>query len=194
MRPLVLAAFIVLIGLPAPARAEWQIRPFLGAALGKDTTFTPGAAGGPKLVYGATAGFLGEVLGVEADFSRWSGFLKDDQTIVTNSAVTAIMGNVTIAMPRRLTEYTLRPYFGGGAGLMRVSIEQTVRSFNSTRNMTGVDVGGGVTGFLTRRVGLNWDLRHFRGHRSDTSGGVGFSIGPEQLSYWRANMALAIRY
>jgi hypothetical protein len=58
--------------------------------------------------------------------------------------------------------------------------------------LPATDVGGGVTGFLSKRIGVNWDVRYFQSvGRGDQ---VGLSIGPEQLSFWRANMAIAIRY
>ena len=185
------------MSVSTPARAEWQIRPFLGMVLGSSTTFEfPSESGGPKLVYGASAGFLGDIIGVEADFGRWSGYLTEEQGITVGDSVTTLMGNVTVALPRRLTEYTLRPYFAGGAGLIRATSEFRVASFNYTRNMTGMDLGAGVTGFLTRRVGLNWDIRHFRAYGlSEGDEGFGVSLGrPERLSFWRAHMALAIRY
>jgi opacity protein-like surface antigen len=191
------AAVVLMMSVAAPARAEWQIRPFLGMVLGSSTTFEyPTESGAPKLVYGASAGFLGDIFGVEADFSRWSGYLLDDQKITVDDSVTTLMGNVTVALPRRLTEYTLRPYFAGGAGLIRVSNEFLITSNNYTRNMTGMDLGAGVTGFLTRRVGVNWDVRHFRAYGlSEGDEGFGFSLGqPERLSFWRVHMALAIRY
>ncbi len=197
MRRLLFATTLLLVSVPASARAEWQIRPFLGLVLGSSTTFAfPAESGGPKLVYGASAGFIGDVVGVEADFSRWSGYLTDERALVVSDSVTTLMGNVTIALPRRLTEYTLRPYFAGGAGLIRVSNEQTAASFNYARNLTGMDLGGGVTGFLSDRIGLNWDVRHFRAYGlSEGDDGFGVSLGrPERISFWRANMALAIRY
>jgi len=195
MRGLFLTAAVLVLGVPASARAELQIRPFLGLAFGTSTTFAPDPDGGdksPKLVYGASAGLLGEVVGVEADFARWSGFLTPNESLIVGSTVTTLMGNVVVALPRRLTEYTLRPYFGGGAGLVRVSVEQTLNALSYSRNMTGIDLGGGVTGFLTRRIGVSWDVRHFRAHGPDAL--TGDSIAPERISFWRANMALAIRY
>ncbi len=195
MRGLLLTAVVLVLGVPAQAGAELQIRPFLGLAFGTSTTFTPDPDGGdksPKLVYGASAGLLGEIVGVEADFARWSGFLTPNESLIVSSKVTTLMGNVMVALPRRLTEYTLRPYFGGGAGLVRVSVEQTLNALSYSRNMTGIDLGGGVTGFLTRRIGFNWDVRHFRAHGPEVL--TGDSIAPERISFWRANMALAIRY
>jgi hypothetical protein len=53
------------------------------------------------------------------------------------------------------------------------------------------DVGVGVVGFLTNRMGVSWDVRRFQSVGRNT---VGLSFGDEQLSYWRATMAVAIRY
>ena len=51
-------------------------------------------------------------------------------------------------------------------------------------------VGGGVTGFLSDRIGLGWEARWFR---SLSGSSRGLSLGNEQVSFWRANMAVVIR-
>ena len=58
--------------------------------------------------------------------------------------------------------------------------------------MPVIDIGGGVTGFLTDRVGVGWDVRRFQSLAGKE--GRGISIGEEQISYWRASMMLALRY
>ena len=42
-----------------------------------------------------------------------------DFKLVSKSSVLTFTGNVIVGLPRRATEYTLRPYFVGGFGLMR---------------------------------------------------------------------------
>jgi hypothetical protein len=60
------------------------------------------------------------------------------------------------------------------------------------RTSLGVlDFGGGATGFLTDRIGLNWDVRYFRSVGGEE--GTGLSFGKEQISFWRATMGVAIR-
>jgi len=59
--------------------------------------------------------------------------------------------------------------------------------------LDGFDLGAGVVGFLTNKVGVCWDLRRFQSIGGDTSG-AGISFGDEHLSFWRATMAVAIRY
>lgn len=174
--------------------AEWQLRPFLGVTFGGDTTFfdLERASGKANLALGLNGVLLGEWIGVDADLGYAPGFFQSgDQNLVTRSRVTTLTGNVVIALPRRLAEFTLRPYFVGGAGLMRVRIVDPSKVLSVSSTLPAVDLGGGVTGFLSDRIGVNWDVRHFRSVGGKTRG---FSFGEEQLSFWRANMALVFRY
>jgi hypothetical protein len=180
---------------PAQAWAEWQIRPFVGLTFGGGTTFVDleRAAGKPNLVFGASGGWLGEVFGIDADFGYGPGFFQTgDQHLVLNSSATTLTGNVVIALPRRLAQYGLRPYFVGGAGLMHVRIDDSFGALPVARSLAAIDVGGGATGFVSDRIGVNWDVRYFRSIGRGTDSGLSF--GAEQLSFWRANIALAIRY
>ena len=185
----------VLLLAPAHASAEWQVKPFLGMTFGGGTTFVDPekAAGRPNFVVGVSTGLLGEVLGVDADFGHAPGFFQSgSQNLVLHSSVTTLTGNIVIALPRRLTEFTLRPYFVGGAGLMYVHIVRGAGLLDVAASLPAIDLGGGATGFLTDRIGVNWDVRHFR--RTGKGEERGLSVGPEDLSFWRANIALAIRY
>ena len=56
--------------------------------------------------------------------------------------------------------------------------------------LPAMNVGGGATGFVSDRWGLNWDVRYFRGSSRDAKG---LSIGSERLSFWRASMAVVLR-
>ena len=184
----------LLLCRPAPAGAEWQLRPFLGLTFGGGTTFfdLERAAGGANAVIGFNTVLIGELLGVEADFGYGPGFFqRGDLHLVTRSSVTTLTGNVVIALPRRLSEFTLRPYFVGGAGLAESRINDSTQVLRVRSTLPAVDLGGGVTGFLSDRIGLSWDVRHFRTFGGKTAG---VSFGREQLSFWRANMALVFRY
>lgn len=197
MRIAALVLVLVVFG-PARAQAEWQLKPFAGLTFGGSTTFLDleQAAGEANLVIGFSGVWLGELVGIDADFGHGPGFFQSgDQSLVAGSSVTTLTGNIVVALPRRLSEYTLRPYFVGGAGLMHVRITDSPKVLGGSSTLAAIDIGGGVTGFLTDRVGLSWDVRRFQ-----SVGGMvgGLSIGPEQrpeqLSFWRANMALAFRY
>ena len=195
MRLSVLTMAVLLLA-PAYAWAEWQIKPFLGVTFGGVTTFVDfeQAAGNPNVVAGVSGVLLGEVVGIEADVSYAPGFFQSgDQHLVAGSSATTLTGNIVIAMPRRLVQYTLRPYFVGGLGLMHARITPGLGVLQVASTLPALDIGGGATGFLTDRIGLNWDVRRF-GSFGGTDEGRGLSFGAEQLSFWRAIMAIAIRY
>jgi hypothetical protein len=201
----------VVLSTANQAAAEWQVTPSFAISFGGGTTFVvadvdvPGSA---NAMFGLRGQLLGEVFGVEADFGVAPGFFQkglfqfgaedlvgpgggsEDDKVSSN--VTTLTGNVVIAVPRRVAEFTLRPYAVGGIGLMRVRNDD-LAALPAASTLTALDIGGGVTGFLSDRIGLNWDFRRFWSvGGSDQESGI--SIGEEQLSFWRASMGLAIRF
>jgi len=76
---------------------------------------------------------------------------------------------------------------------MRVRTTTLFNVFDLSTVMPVLDVGVGVVGFLTNTVGVSWDLRRFQSVGGGT-GGAGISFGDERLSFWRATMAVAVRY
>src|SRR5438105_765782 len=106
-------AVVLLACSAAPAAAEWQIKPFVGVTGGGETTLVDleKAAGSPRFAFGVSGVLLGDVFGIESDLSRTPGFFqRGDQQLVVQSSVTTLTGNIVVAFPRHLTEYTLRPY------------------------------------------------------------------------------------
>ena len=192
----------LLLLAPRVAVAEWQVRPFLGFTFGGATTFVDPekAIGTQNAVIGVSGGWLGEIFGIEADFGRAPGFFQADRpessTVdpqVLTSGVTTLTGNVVIALPARLAGYGLRPYFSGGAGLMHIDAVARFQIVDLHRTLPMLSLGGGVTGFVTNRIGLSWDVRRLNTLRGEGET-LGNSVGREQLSFWRATMAVALRY
>lgn len=188
------------LAAPASASAEWQVRPFVGFTFAGDTTFVDPekAVGTQNAIIGVSGGWLGDVFGLEADFGRAPGFFQTDAPPVPDaelvtSAVTTLTGNVVIAMPARMAGYGLRPYFSGGAGLMHIDWVGKLEIFQVHRTLPMLSLGGGVTGFLTNRVGVSWDVRRLNTLRGEGET-LGNSLGREELSFWRATMAVALRY
>jgi hypothetical protein len=183
-----------LMGLGAStAQAQWQIKPFLGVTFGGGTTFNDleQAVGKPKLALGVSGAWLGNVIGVEGEIARVPGFFQaGEQSLVVSSSVMTLTGNIVVTLPRHVMEYGLRPYLTAGGGMVRVRSEDVLSFLPTRRRLPVSDFGGGVTGFVTKRVGVSWDVRYFR-----TFGGKleGASIGKERLSFWRVYMAAAIR-
>jgi hypothetical protein len=187
-------AVALLVLHPGVAAAEWHLKPFLGLTFGGKTTFVvdaEDAAGKVNGIFGVTVVRLGNVFGVDADFGTAPGYFEAGQDLVLNSRVRTLTGNVVVAVPKTMAGYALRPYFVGGMGLMHVAAVPRQGILPLSRTLPAWDIGGGVTGFLNERVGLSWELRHFHSFGGDTQGD---SFEPEQLSFWRANMAVTFRY
>ena len=192
LRPGHLALCLLL--LAAPARAEWQVKPFGGVTFGGSTTFVDldRAAGDPKLNLGASVLVIGNVVGLEGDVATTSGFFNGRSKLVLKSHVATATGNVVVALPKRMAQYSLRPYAVGGVGLMHVALEDNLAALPFSNALWAWNAGGGATGFLSDIVGLNWDVRYFRTLKTESSK-LGVSVGPEELSFWRATMGLSMR-
>ena len=197
MRWRLAAAAILFICVSQRASAEWQLKPFVAGTYGGDTTFTfvRNSDNYGHVGFGVSGLWLGEIFGVEGDWGHTPKFFNGPEAaLVTDSGVTTVTGNVVVAMPRSLAQYTLRPYIVGGAGLMHIRIDtgpNLQTQLQTLSNLQAMDLGAGVTGFLTRRLGVSWDVRYFRSIDRTLQNGVTFTS--EHLSFWRLNMALAIR-
>jgi len=187
------AAIVVSLWAPRSCRGEWQVKPFITGTYGGDTTFllVRQSDNYGHVGFGASGLWLGEIFGLEGDFGHTPSFFQGTEApLVTGSGVTTVTGNIVVAVPRRLAQYTLRPYVVGGAGVMHIRYD-TVLGLQTLSNLQAMDLGAGVTGFLTRHVGVSWDVRYFRS--IDRTRQQGASFTSEHLSFWRASMAMAIR-
>jgi hypothetical protein len=192
LRSAVLAS-AMLLAAPPMAAAEGQLKAFLGVTFGGGTTFVDleNAVGRANPAIGGGATWIGQVFGVEGELTYAPGFFQTGrQELVVGSSVTSGTVNLIVAMPRKVSGYSLRPYAVGGGGLMHVRIEDLFELLPVRNTVSTVDFGGGVTGFLTNRIGVNWDVRYFR-----SIGGppAGLSFSTERLSFWRASMGLVVR-
>jgi hypothetical protein len=190
----------VAAAMAAPASAQdRQIRGFIGTTFAGSSTFvdltTEDAPSHPHFTLGAQATWLWEVFGIDVDVADTPGFFEGGGTnLIIKSRVTSFTGNVVIGVPRRMTEYSLRLYFVGGGGIMRVSWEDALGVFDTTKVVPAVDFGVGAQGFLTKTVGLSWELRRFQ-RVGEPPPLTGITVGgSEQLSYWRAHMGVVVRY
>lgn len=172
--------------------AEKQLRPFIAVTFGSQTTFVV-AESTTNVAIGVGASVLWDIIGIDVDLAHSPGFFETGQLVVGSSSsnsVTTVTGSVILTLPQRVTGYSLRPYFVGGGGFMRVRKVDVFEAFPVHSTLPAVNVGGGATGFVSDRWGLNWDVRYFRGSSRDAKG---LSIGSEQLSFWRASMAVVLR-
>lgn len=199
MRLAFFALMSALLSSPAVA-ADKQIKPFVAVTFGGRTTFVDlqnaapiggGVAALPAdVALGVGTAWLWDIVGFDVDFARQS---QVNESQVSNSIMT-LTGNVVVTLPHRLTEYILRPYFVGGAGLMRLNSNDFFGALQVSENLAAMDLGGGATGFVSNRVGVSWEVRRFRSFTRNPAADEGISFGQGKLSFWRASMALAIRY
>jgi hypothetical protein len=192
-RTLVLASGLLLLCVRTEA-ADRQIRGFAGATFGGTTPFVDleDAAGKLHPTIGAAV-FLGELFGVDVDVADVPGFMEaDDKHLVLHSRVTTICGNFVLAAPRRLTEYSLRPYLVAGGGLMRARRITSLSVFDVSSVTPAFDLGVGAVAFVTTRTGVSWDVRRFQSFSDSSERSTGFD--GEHLSFWRATMAVVFRY
>ncbi|MCA1586712.1 MAG: hypothetical protein LC791_18720 [Acidobacteria bacterium] len=151
MRSIVSAAVVsaAMLGAPSAARADWLLTPFVG------TTFS-GSATNEHLTYGGSLGFMGAgIVGFEVDFGYTPEFFQGDDEdfdLISDSNVTTLMANVIVGAPIGGDEGSVRPYFSGGAGLLRSSVADADEFFDVSNNFD-IDFGsfdfwratGGVT-------------------------------------------------
>lgn len=185
--------------LAAPASAETFLTPYLALKFAGSTNIVDleGAQGDAKVMYGGSFTLLtAGVLGVEGDFGFAPRFFERSPSgLVASSNVTTLMGNVVVAVPRSFSNYSLRPFVVGGVGLLHVSLSDVLGAFSLSRNVWGMNVGGGVIGPLTPRTAVRFDLRYFRNLTSgDESTTPTTLFGATQLRFWRASAGVALRY
>jgi hypothetical protein len=185
--------------MSAPASAaDLQIRPFLGVTFAGSTTLLDFAnsSGKANVAVGVSGDVLGDVFGAEVEIADAPGYFKSGpDALVQASHVTTVTGNVIVAAPRRWTQYSLRPYLVAGGGLMRIRKEDVLDVFTVSTVVPTIDFGVGAVGFLTNRFGIGWDLRRFQSVGNSTID-VALTTTPDgrtRLSFWRAQMLLAIR-
>lgn len=196
MRTAVLVFALMLVA-PAAGWADWQARPFIGVTLAGDTTFividpTQEAGGRKKFTLGGSVTWLGDFIGVEGDLARVPGYFESEsQASVISSHLTTLTGSVVLTLPRSATGYGLRPYGIAGGGVVWVNSTAQLSGFTIDTSLKLVNFGGGATGFVNERLGVNWDVRYFRSVGGKE--GTGLAIGRERLSFWRASMGVVIR-
>jgi hypothetical protein len=186
MKHLVFAS-ILLVLVPAPARADGFIVPFLGYNFGGD-------AGCPSLTdcaekrlnFGVAFGSMGTAIGFEQDFSYAKNFFGE--TPGGDNSVFSAMSNLLIGPGVG----PIRPYFVVGVGLIRPHVSSLVGSvtnFDASNNSLGYDLGGGLA-LMFGGVGIRGDIRRFR-----TLENIDLLIFTGQkLDFWRASAGLALSF
>jgi hypothetical protein len=190
------------LSLPADARADWLITPFLGATLAGQTVHVDleQGAGSTQFIFGGAGAWLTDgVFGFEADFAYAPRYFEGDARpgLVTNSYLYTLTGNVIVTLPLSVTRESLRPYVIGGLGVMDGHLEEVANILPEViivqeRPSAALNIGAGVIGFVTRNTGARFDLRHVRSLSRDESPLTGALR--TKLSFWRITAGVTLRY
>jgi opacity protein-like surface antigen len=187
-RAVVIGLMVFLVhAMPSPAAADWLLTPYIGGALFDipDSSFRS-SVGGSVL-------WSGPVAGVELDVNATPGFLEGANAVALDkSGLFSLMGNVVVHLPTRSNR--VRPYVVAGAGLMYTSATAVHGGVDSSRSNFGFNAGGGLTAFLSPRVGLRGDVRYFRAAQSDEAAAESQALGLEPVHYVRATLGLILRF
>jgi hypothetical protein len=190
---------------------EWHFTPLFGVTFGGSTTFVDLQQGTGKAHMnfgGAVSRFGNGIVGVEGILVYTRHFFESDDPLepgeiappdIAKSYTLSAMGNVVLTVPRRWTEYFLRPYVSGGFGMLRaVSIDtvspQDESVFLVESNQPAFNIGGGAIGFLTQGTGVRFDFRYHAGLRRDPGDDAPSVVGPDlHLRYMTAQVGVVIR-
>jgi hypothetical protein len=208
------ACCLCLLLAPRPARAgEWHFTPSLGVTFAGSTTLNDLQLGADKKHFnfgGMVSRFGDGVIGVEGIFLYTRHFFEFDgprdpanaiaPVAIAKSYTMSLSGNVVLTVPKRWTEYFLRPYVSGGFGLLRaVAIDQPSSPGGQsllpvTANMPAFTIGGGAIGFFSQGTGVRFDLRYHDGLRRDPGSNPLNGLSQDlRLHYMTAEIGVVIR-
>ncbi len=185
------AAILVVLALPAYARAQGYVAPGIGVVFGN-----PSAQGRADFV--ADIGWVPrfEPIGVELDVMFAPSFFGNEGPYGQNG-VTTVMGNVVIAGGEggrrgfgRRGGASVRPYLSGGIGVMHETVTAPATAVELTNNDLGVNVGAGFMALSRRSIGVRADVRYFRDLVGGQTGNVDFG----SFHFWRAGIGFNLGF
>lgn len=182
----ILALFLF---VPAtPARADIVLTPYVGSLFGGDLS-------GNRTAFGGSAAFMGGgIFGAELGFNYTPEFVSAG---VANEDIAqmSLMGNLIVGIPLGRSDQPghVRPYFTGGAGLFRITSDESQFFDRVSSNDFAINFGGGIMAFFNEHVGLRGDIRYFRTLTdSDPDSGVDFDLG--DLNFWKWDVGAAFKF
>ena len=185
--------YALLTMVPSEARADWVVRPFVGAAVNPKHGFVDleQASGDSKLALGAAAGWHRRAIGVEFELSVLPGFFDGPGDLIIQGDVTTLVGNVTWQLPKPDESSRLRAYVAGGVGIARIRLDDALDAFSSMTSLAVGNAGGGVLIQLRPRLDINADVRYFKTQYGDLDR-AGF--GEQFVSFTRVTGGVVLRF
>jgi hypothetical protein len=199
-----LLALTVFAAAPAKASADWLFTPYFGVNWGGSAGFTDFAGDFEdeferKMNFGASLSWMGAgALGFEVDFGYSPNFFQnttgDGDFEFGDSNVTTLMANLKVGAPfGGQSGGGIRPYASGGLGLIKSRIDDADDLFEVNSTDWGLNVGGGVAGFFSDKLGVQGDVRYFRSLQ-DNEPDDEFDVALGSFSFWRGTVGLVFRF
>jgi len=186
-------AVVSVVAAAAPARADGFITPYIGYNFGGDSancqTLTNCEEKHTNI--GVSLASASGIFGFEEDIGYATDFF---------ASVPGTDNNVFTAMSNVMAGWfagPVQPYLLAGVGLIRTHVSfNPATSGPETSNAFGYDLGGGVSGFVSRHLGFRGDLRHLHTFQDVAILHVGpINLVPdERLDFWRASIGLSLRF
>ena len=188
MRPIVvLATLVAALSIPSLSAAQtpsgWFAAPFISASFGGDTTDS-------APFYGASAGWMGDRLGLEGEVANAPDFFEPTG-FVTERRVMTVMGN---ALYRFWSGGGAQAYAAGGAGLVRPHLAEAGDLNVLEVNKFGFNVGGGIIGRFSEHTGVRGDVRYVRTAGTSDSDANPFGLDLTRFEFWRASAGLVVKF
>jgi hypothetical protein len=194
IRKLVLLVGCALLLSPAAARADWLFTPQLGGAFGNGSGFT----------YGASLGWVGAgKFGWEVEWASTPNIIDTESSVRVNPLTTeeidliddsarSLMFNAIVGGPKSGANNAFRPYFSGGLGWARATVQSDELLFDETSNKFAFDLGGGVMTYF-HNVGVRGDIRYYQTMSSqNVDNALGLDLG--DYDYWRGTIGVTFRW
>ena len=188
-----IVACVSLTLLPAQARADWFVRPFAGMAVGPRHGFVDleQTSHDSKPVFGVAGGWQPRAVGVEFEMSMLPGFFDGPNELIVAGYVQTIMGGVVWQLPKPHASSPVRAYIAGGAGIVRVHLQDALDAFSSTASLGAANAGGGVLVRVRPGLDISADVRYFRSQFGDIDR-AGFS--ERHVSFTRVAAGMVFRF
>lgn len=187
-RRLLVTTWLVLLALPASARAQGMLTGFVGSTL--SAKVGDESHDQQQFTWGFSAGSIGTI-GFEVDFGMTNDFVGN--TEVVDTRLVTVMGNILFSVPLDKGGPGVRPYATGGIGLIKLNVKDLLEIASVSRSDLGMNVGFGAVVFVSGTFGLRADLRYFRTLTSGDNDAI-FDRILGDLSYWRATGGLSLRF
>lgn len=191
-RSIVWTFLITTFLFPFTAHADWFARGLGGGAFGGQ------AASASKSSLGGAFGWLGEGrFGGEVEASHTPDAFQVAEVpdvLLSESSVTTVMFNGIFQVLRGSSAARLRPYASGGAGWLRARVGAEDDFVRARDSHVGINVGGGADALFSERWGVGGDLRYFRDLQNLEGESEFFSLGEQEVDFWRAVASVFVRF